>query len=314
MNTPALHSKKINKVLCFFIIAVFLFLNASLSRAEETVVGIVFSGRLSSYFKTDFLFQQKLKETFNDKNLKIIYQKPLPDSLAWANAIRKLLAYNAEIIIAYGSGATEAAIYEATGKPIIGVFITEDTFKKTRYKKLALVQYKFPAISMIRYIQDLGIASRIGFLESSLEPSSTKEADSLVRLSSKLGIENIRLKISNNMELTMRLKLFRYSCLIVTHSALILENISKYKEFILDEKVPVISMLDENRAISLVSFEPDPKDMADALYEVFQAVLHGKYRKKTIYRTKLIYNLALSKRLNIEPSVKLITVADEVLK
>ncbi len=281
--------------------------------AQETIVGVVFSGRLESYFK---VHEQLLKKNKNSHNLKIkfFYQKPLPDSLAWANAVRKLIAYDAEIIIAYGSGATEAAIYEAPGKPVIGVFVSEDTFDKKAYPKLALVQYRFPATSIIRYAIDLGVASRIGILESTLEPSSIKEAEALAQMADRVGIEKIRLKVSSKMELKIRIKLYRYSCILVNHSALVLKNLSSFKDFIYKERIPVISMLAEHKSLSLVSFEPDTEVMADALYEALTRALHGDYIEKTIYRMRIIYNLALSKKLKIEPSVKLITVADEVLR
>lgn len=317
MKNPCVRKRNLQGVLSFLFFSVFVLFFFQQGFAEDNLrVGVVFSGRLESYFRLNETFLKKLSSQEQHHNIEFIYQKPHPDSLAWANAIRKVLAYDTDLIITYGSGATEVALYEASGKPVIGVFVSEGSFDRKEYKKLALVQYRVPVLSIMRYLNDLTIDSRPGIIESSIEPSSSYEARLFNEFSSRVGHDSIRLTVNSSMDLNMRLKLYRYSCIVVTHSCLVIEKLKekKYMNFILKEKVPVVSLLGENKAISVVSFEPDLEEMAEVMIKVFNSALKGQYISTTTHRLKITYNLKLSRQLNLPPSVKLITISDEVIK
>ena len=105
--------------------AVFLF-SGQVSLHAKTV-GIVMTGDIPFYHAIHKELLKEMSSYFDEKNIEVVTQTPLPNPMAWTNAARKLKALGSEVIVAYGLPATLATMKEAGGIPVIyaGVYSPE---------------------------------------------------------------------------------------------------------------------------------------------------------------------------------------------
>ncbi len=283
----------------------------------KTTIGVVFSSDLRAYQEVHRVFMNKLKEK-GYHNLRFIYQRPRADTLAWSNAVRKVVAYDASVIITYGSGATEAALYEAPDLPIVYSYMYEPEKTGIKGKRLYGVGYAVPVSSLLRYLREIKQPETLGILVSEIEPSSRVQGNDILQSCKDFSFNSVVLKVRNREELLLKIKLFQFDALFITESALIGESIQSLYKATLPRGIPIIATLNDAEDYALITLEPDAEEMAEAMVKVFTEALKGRKEKDrsriVIKRTRLIYNRRVSNQIGLEPSIDLIIGADRIIK
>ena len=83
-------------------------------------IGVVYSADIPHYSLIHHSVIENLQSMGVDINsIRFIEQRPYPDVISWANSVRKLIAYDADLIITYGSGATYEALNETGTVPVV---------------------------------------------------------------------------------------------------------------------------------------------------------------------------------------------------
>jgi ABC-type uncharacterized transport system substrate-binding protein len=312
-------TEKVRKLsVVVFLVFLFNFLFSVESTAEERVVGVVFSADIPVYHEVHKKFLNKLRKTGYTKKIKFLYQKPNPDSLAWSNAVRKLIAYDATILITYGSGATEAATYETANIPIVYTLVYDPVKSGIKGRNLYGVGYSIPVTSLLRYLKRTTDVKKLGVLASEIEPSSKTQAKHVSDACKDFNMEKVLLNVKNEEEIRIKLKLFSFDALFITDSALLAKSITSIFRIINERSIPIVSTIQGTEDYSLINLHPDIDEIANALYRTFLKVIKEdrkvKGKREIVQRSKLIYNMKISKRLGLQPSIQLITGADRIIK
>jgi putative ABC transport system substrate-binding protein len=89
-------------------------------------LGIVYPEACAVYDgATDALKAHLAANGFGADKLEIYVQKPSPDPMSWANALRKFAAVEADLIVVFGDSLLQAACREKLGTPIDFGFVIE---------------------------------------------------------------------------------------------------------------------------------------------------------------------------------------------
>lgn len=300
----------------FLSISIFILFPAASHSAPRHTIGVVFSADIPAYNEIDNAFRKILKEKGYINKIRFIVQHPNPDPLAWSNAIRKLIAYDAEIIIVYGSGAFLQAVYETDSIPIVfaGVY-APDRLKIINKKNVTGVGFNVPVSSLIRYLKKMKKVKRLGVVFSEIEPDSVLQMEDIINACERFSIGYIKMPVQKCQQVEERLKLFMYDALFLTNSAVLGAIYPQCAYIPRSLKTPIITTMNGFDEQVNFSLSPDSEPQARELVDIIISILKGKKPgERIITINKLVFNLRLTKEMNLQLPIELISGADRIIK
>ncbi len=279
---------------------------------------MVFSGDLPFYSEIHEELVRELFEKGYDQKIRFIVQRPNPDTLAWSNAIRKVIAYDASLIIVYGSGAARAALYESSSIPIIYAAVYEPERSGIKGKNIRGVGYKVPVSSIIRYLRKTGDIKKIGVLYSDAEPSTKTQYNDVKDVCKTLSLDVVEIPIKRPSEIGERLRLLSYDSLLLTSSALINKYFPDYILIFRKKSVPLVTVMDGLEEYSLITLSSDPRKQGAILAKnLIQFINNGdidSIKNTALLKNSLTFNMKLAIELGLDIPIELLTESDRVIK
>ncbi len=308
---------KKNIILVIFVFILFTYSSEALAK-ERLRIGVIFSANIPYYSALYDKISKSLKKTLGKNRVDFIVQRPNPDPLAWSNAIRKLIVYDAELLIVFGSGALKTTMYEDVEIPVVfaGVYEIENKDYLKR-KNLSGVFHKIHLTSIIRYLKKTKKISTIDILASEIEDSSVSEANNFYKMCKSFNIHCTLHTIQNYSDIASYLTTSRTDALFITESALLAKYIPEFSKEFLKRKIPIVSTMPGLDNVTLFSLKPDIKVEAKALSQLIVNVYKKKAEKKhfhLITKTSLSFNFGIAKTLETNIPPELLSSADEVIK
>lgn len=315
------HSDRSLKVLMLWLgLLFFLLVPSSLLGQEKTTIGVVFSADIPFYSEIHSAFIKRLRKGGYLDRVNILIQKPNPDAIAWSNAIRKLLAYDASIIVAYGSGAADAARYEVHSTPLLFAGVYEPIKAGLKTGNFSGVGYRVPVSSLIRYLKKVVPVKRIGIVYSKIEKSSFIEAKEVEKTCKTFSTESVLLRIRNSSEIREKLRLYSIDSLFITGSAVLAKNMSSFSNLLEKKGISVVTTMGGLEQEALISLYTKPSGqgivLADKLIRLLrEGDLRGKAGQITILmKNRLVFNLKLARKLGLDVPVELLTESDRLIR
>ncbi|RMG70615.1 MAG: hypothetical protein D6710_07045 [Nitrospirae bacterium] len=297
------------------LILVFL-IPANTCSVRKVRVGVVFSSSIPYYEELHRLFLKNLKNSLSGVEPEFILQKPNPDPLAWSNAIRKLLVYDSEVLILYGSGALNSALMEDVDVPVLFAGLHEVKLKKKK-NNISGVFTSIHLSSVLRYMKELKRISHLDIVFSEIEPSSRAEAEELKGLCKEFSLNCSLHGISDYESLGRYSKDVRADGVFLSESALIEKYLPEYLSGFISKRIPLVSTMPGLENSTVFTLKPDIVSEAGELSRLFIDTIKKTKTTNRIVRVKksrLTFNFGLAKSLNTALPTRLISSADEVIK
>ncbi len=304
---------------CFLLLTFYFSLLTCKSFAFEKTIGVVMTGNIPYYNEMHNAFISKLKKEGYAGNVKIIIQRPYPDSISWSNAVRKLVAADVDVIVTYGAPATLSAIRERVDIPIVYAGVYEPIAKGIKSKNITGISFKIPVSSLIRYLRSIATISSLGVIYSEAEKDSVYQLMELVRLSEQYGfrIENIRLKRPEDAN-----RIFsdtKPNAIFITSSSLANMAVNNIISVTASHRIPTVSMLlgdVESGVIITLSARPDEQGerAAEKVIKILNGTPAEKIQSESSRGTELIFNMKEANAMGLRLSMDLITEATRIIK
>ncbi|RMG05237.1 MAG: hypothetical protein D6726_01640 [Nitrospirae bacterium] len=283
---------------------------------ERVVIGVVFSSDNPYYEEIHRSFINTLKERGDIEKINFLVQRPNPDPVAWSNAIRKLIVYDASILITYGAGATEAARYEVDRQKVFyaGVLSPDDTLKKPPYK--GGVGSTVPISSILRYLKKTGDVKRVGVMFYPEERTSIKEAKELKAYAERMKLSAVLLPVHSRMEIGQKIRLFDIDALYITGSSFLEKNIVYVDDLLKKKDIPIVTSQGGLEKRAVISLYTDPEIVGRMLASIISEPDSpgSADRFVSARKTRLVFNKSLCLKHNLEIPLELLTGADEVIR
>jgi ABC-type uncharacterized transport system substrate-binding protein len=298
------------------------------ARAAGKLVAAVLTSDIDRYREAHRSFVKALAEKgYDQSNTQIVLQTPNPDPISWANAIRKFVAIEADIIITYGAPVTLVAKREVNGTPI--VFVDVYGPMETGVTRLASVtgnnlcgvSSKVPMVTLVKTALEFKQIKRMGVIYNSREAGSVVQLHEMRRIGAQQGFAVIEANISSpaGLDAALSTMLSRVDCLYVsecTHGARGFEKILSKAQA---AKVPVISQMpDAAEKGALVSLEVNPAEQGEVAAEyaarVLKGVKPGQLPIITPKKIDLIINMRAARALDLRVPFQGLSAATKILK
>lgn len=183
-----------HRAFLWILVFVSVFLVFGLSYAAEKTIGVVLSADVPFYRE----IHKALTEELAKRGIKaeILLQTPSPETVAWSNAIRKLIAVNVDAIVTYGAPVTLVAVSEPTNIPIVfaGVFAPEDIGVSGK-KNATGVSSKVALAGLIKMFKEIANFQALGIVYNNAEKDTVHQAEDIEGLGGKFGYKAVRFNI-----------------------------------------------------------------------------------------------------------------------
>jgi putative ABC transport system substrate-binding protein len=147
------------------------------SAGEKIPIGVILTGDIPYYREIHESFLEGLKaESYGPDKIEIILQKPVPNTMSWMNAVKKLVTFDAKVIMSYGAPATLTAVKESSGIPIVfaAVYRPEDIGISS--KNATGISLDVPVPSILKKLKAIVDYSTLGILYSGSEADTVIQA------------------------------------------------------------------------------------------------------------------------------------------
>lgn len=297
-------------------ICVILFLITLLTSqalAAEKTIGVIMTGDTPYYKAIHKAFSEELKR----KGIKaeILVQTPSADTMAWVNAVRKVVAINVDVIVTYGTPATAAAVSETSDIPIVfsGVFDYEIIGSK---KNATGISSKVPLISIVKLLKDIKDFGRLGIIYNETEKDTVRQAAEIEGLGSKFSFQSVKFNVKKLGD-AQRIK--DIDALIMTTSCAVSQCIDNIVDISRRLKVPTATAISEGEEVGIiltVSANPEEqgKEAAEAVARVIAGEKPSNISFKSPKKVDMIINLKEATLIGIKVPLDILGSATRVIK
>jgi ABC-type uncharacterized transport system substrate-binding protein len=303
-----------------FQLLVFLILFFPVPSAGQTRIGVVMSGNIPYYAAMHQAFVDSLNaRVANAKDIEIILQMPFPDPIAWSNAARKLIAFDVDVIVTYGSPATLAVVEEQSKIPVVYAGVYDPENAPVAGSNITGCGYKVPLSSLLRYMKRLRKVDALNVVFAGIEEDSVRQKNELEKLVRKQDITLRKINIRSRDDIGKLRELSGDDAVFVTGSALVhlwLDDILKAAR---KTKDPVADIFpDLTKAGVLMTLYHPPGEQGKMAAEMVFRILNGEQPKDIaldVHRdTELVFNLIEAGNMGIYFPIQLLVEATRVIK
>lgn len=282
-------------------------------------IGVIMTGDIPYYQEIHETFVSELNSQYTGKDeIEIILQRPFPNTISWSNAARKLIAHDVDLIVTYGSPATQAVIKEKTDIPLIYVGLYEPEQVALNIENATGCGFKVPLSSILRYFKRLKPINTINVVFSSIEEDTERQYETIRAITEKQNIKAQKIDILSKSDLE-KLKTVKSDAVFITGSSLAHLWLEDIIAILSDELVPAAGIFpDTDEAGVMVTLYQPSHYQGETAAEMAGEILLGKKPaelKAHIFQdTELVFNLVEAKRIGINFPIQLLIEATRVIQ
>ena len=291
---------------------------APVVKAEKRI-GVIMTGDIPYYREIhEALVGEITRLSEGKEKVEIILQRPFPNTLSWTNAARKLIAFDVDLIITYGSPATQAVIDEKSRIPLLYVGLYEPDNTAINLKNVTGCGFKVPLSSILRYMKRLKDINSLGIIFSSIEEDSVRQYETMKTLAERQNIQILKIDIRSQADLG-KLKTVKMDGAFITGSSLAHLWLDDIIDILDDEQIPTADIFpDDKESGVLMTLHQPPHSQGEMAAEMAWQVLRGENPadiSQHIFReTELVINNAEAKHIGISLPIQLLIEATRVIE
>ncbi|MCB2183876.1 MAG: hypothetical protein KQH63_17745 [Desulfobulbaceae bacterium] len=302
------------------VLTVFFVMAAAPVLHAEKRIGVIMTGNIPYYGAMHETFVTELNERLHGaEKTEIILQRPFPNPISWSNAARKLIAFDVDLIVTYGSPATQAVLHEKSNIPLIYAGVYESGGHADVDSKNATgCGFKVPLSSIIRYFKSLKTLSSIGIVYSGVEEDSVSQYQYMKRLAEQQKIKVEKIDIRSQADIS-KIRPANPDAVFITGSSIAHLYLDEILSDLKKKHIPAADIFpdDSESGLLMTLFQPaQPQGQMAA--EMASQILLGKKAANivphTFRDTELVFNLVEARHLDIAFPIHLLIEATRVIK
>jgi putative ABC transport system substrate-binding protein len=286
----------------------------------EKRIGVIMTGDIPYYGVMHDAFVAELNSRFaGGERVEIILQRPFPNPLSWSNAARKLIAFDVDLIVTYGSPATQAVIHERSRIPLVYAGVYDTGQEIAAAENATGCSSKIPLSSIVRYVKRLKPVDTLGIVFNSMEEDSVRQYKAMAEFAGQQGMEVAEIDIRSRPDLE-KLKVTKADAVFITGSSLAHLWLDEILNILRKEQIPAADIFpDDSQAGVLLSLYQPPLAQGQMAAEMVSKILRGGEKPASIpphiFRdTELVFNLVSARYLGITFPIQMISEATRVVQ
>lgn len=297
-----------------------LLLGAATAGAGEKTIGVVLSGNIGYYQEIHKAFMNGLvKEGFDKRKVDTLLQMPAPDPLSWANAVRKLVVADVNVLMTYGAAAALSAIKETKSVPIVYAGVYDPGAIGAVARNMTGMSSKVPLTSLLKYARKVAPFTRLAIVYSDLEPDAVKQVEELIALEAQYGYQTVKMMVKRVDEAKALSFAGKADTVFISTSAVANEALEYIVKAAHTAKLPTLSQMGGagDRGV-ILTLAPSATEQGEVAARMVAKLLAGENPSaipaEVPKMIELVLNLKEANALGLRPPVDLMTDATRVIK
>lgn len=284
--------------------------------AEKTV-GVIMTGNIPYYKEIHKTFTETLSaEGLGPGSAAVVLQTPTPETMAWTNAARKLVAIGADIIVAYGAPATVAVMNETNDIPIVFAGVYDPQGIGVLGKNATGVSSKVPVISLLKNFKSISNFSKLGVVFNDSEKDTVVQANEVKQLEGSIGFSSVRFNIKKTDDAS---KVGNVDALFLTTACAAMHCVNNIIGIARKEKIPTAATIGGGEASGIIlTIAANPQEQGREAAKMVAKVMKGaKASSLSVEQPKkvdVIINLKEATAMGLKVPFDLLTSATKVIK
>ena len=311
-----MHRTIITAIRLILLAAVFLF-SGQVSVHAKTV-GIVMTGDIPFYHAIHKELLKEMSSYFDEKNIEVVTQTPLPNPMAWTNAARKLKALGSEVIVAYGLPATLATMKEAGGISVIYAGVYSPETMNVGGKRATGISSTVSIGTMLRKLKSISDLKNIGIVFNKTEKDSIIQAREVKKFEKKLGFKTVLISISSGKMEGDKIATCDALLLTSCSAGMCKPHLPEIVKLARESKVPTVALISGAESMVVMTLAPSATEQGQKAAEMLRKVLEGESIANIPpldpEEVELIVNLKEARGMGIEMSAEILDSATRVIE
>lgn len=310
----------IRKVLSLLAIMALWF--AGSAAAADRTVGVVLSADLPRYEEAYKAFVAELARSGFDRSKVDVYlQTPNPDVMSWTNSVRKFIGVGADVIVTFGSAATQTAIRETDDIPVVYAFVYDPQACGFQKKNATGVSSKVPVVTLLKTLKSVTPFARLAVAYNASEKCSVVELDEVKKNSAGLGFQVSDVGCGGVGEIKGKVSgaIGTADALYISSSAVVAMGARGAMSVAAKAKKPVVTLSpDLVEAGALLTLAPAPSEQGELAASLVAKILSGakpaSLSVENARKVDLVLNLKSAKALDLKVPFDVLNAATKVIK
>jgi len=318
---PSMLPKSFPALLCVVSVSAFLFVHSLLpGHAGDTkAIAAVMGNDQPRYREAHQAFVNSLAARgYTSANTEIILYFPGPDSHSWSSTMHKINASHPSLIVSYGASASQAAMKEAEGTPVVSV----DTYAAESPASGACgVSSRVPMITLLKALRDMGPYRRIGVLLNAREIGPQRQLEDIRKCAAHLGMSVIEGNTTSatSVDTALAFLLDKADVIIATESAIVYRQFDRIIARAKSRRIPVVSTMPKAAERgALASLEINSQEQGHLAAEIATRILEGAQVEHlsllTPRQIDLVINVRAARALGIKIPKSVVGEATRIIK
>ncbi|MBI4689768.1 MAG: ABC transporter substrate-binding protein [Nitrospirae bacterium] len=294
-----------------------LFIAAVEAQAVEKTVGIIMTGDIPYYKTIHKAFLEGLSaEGLGAGKVNVVVQAPAPDTMAWMNAARKLVAVDVNIIVAYGAPAALAVIHESSDIPVVFAGVYDPQAVGIIGKNATGISSKVPVASVVKNLKGMSNFSKLGIVFNDSERDTVKQAEEVKQFEGQYGFQSVRFNIKRFGDAA---KISNVDALFITTSCSAMQCVDNVVGVARKGKIPTATTIGggEERGI-ILTLTADPNEQGREAAERVSKILKGAKPASIPIeipkKIEMIINLKEATAIDLKVPFDILTSATRIIK
>lgn len=287
------------------------------SNAQAFTVGVILTRNNPLFEKMHEHFTAELNSRAEGKDITLIVQRPYADPIAWTNTAKKFVVAEVDVIVAYGTPATLAALNLKSDIPVIFAGVYSPALESIKSGRASGLCSKMPLSSFVRYIKATAQSDKIAVLYSGVEADSALQTAEIMDLAARAGFQAEAVNLSRASETTQTLSAVDAGYYVVTSSAILSTTYGSILRIANNKKVPIASLLYGQDARATITLTTDPEehgvDAAKRTLKVKSGFKPNTIETSCSDKVELIFNMREATKLGINIPMELVTGATRII-
>lgn len=232
-------------------------------------IGVIMTGDIQYYNDVHKAFLAHMGEQGHE----VVVQKPMPDSMSWMNAARKLSTIGSDVIVSYGAPATLTTMKVTSEIPIVFAGVYEPEAMGLTGKNATGISLSVPVEMVLKKMNEIAELSNVAVILSKAEKDSILQTKMIKRSESSLGFKSTLISVSGKLN---KSSITGVNAILVTTCSAGMMNIKDIIEVGRKNKILTAALIGgaENDGV-ILTIAADPEEQGEELAAMVKKIIGG---------------------------------------
>jgi len=284
------------------------------ARAEKTVA-VILTGVIPYYQDINSTFEKEMK-AMGMGDVKVLVQTPAPNTMAWINAARKVVAFGVDAIVVYGGPSTLAVSSETSKIPIVFAGVYDPDALGIKGKNTTGISSKVPLAGVLKNLKAIKPFAKLGVVYNSSEKDTVTQANEIERLEGQFGFKTVRFDVKNAADIN---KVSGVDALFISTSCTAHQCVSGIVDVARNLKAPTATPISGGEDIGIIlTIFPTPEEQGKTAADLVAKILKGEKPANLPVavpkKIEMIVNLKEASVMGLKVPMDVLTSASKVVK